>query len=77
MMVEPKCLYEHNTDKTEKQHCVKNQTEVLKMKKLYIITGAAGHLGNTIIRMLRNMAVETRGLILPNEEVQEKETFGI
>lgn len=46
-------------------------------EKLYIITGAAGHLGNTIIRMLRNMAVETRGLILPNEEVQEKETFGI
>ncbi len=42
------------------------------MKKLYIITGAAGHLGNTIVRTLRNMAVETRGLILPNEEIQEK-----
>lgn len=37
------------------------------MKKLYIVTGAKGHLGNTIIRMLRKQKQEVRGLILPNE----------
>ena len=37
------------------------------MKRLYIITGANGHLGNTIISLLPNTACEIRGLILPQE----------
>lgn len=37
------------------------------MNKLYIITGAAGHLGGTIIRILKSQDVEVRGLILPSE----------
>ncbi len=38
------------------------------MKRLYIITGAAGHLASTIIRYLRNTDCLIRGLILPSEE---------
>lgn len=38
------------------------------MKKLYIITGANGHLGNTIIRMLKEKNELVRGFILPHEE---------
>lgn len=37
------------------------------MRKLYIITGAAGHLGSTIIRQLCRKGAEIRGLILPEE----------
>ena len=37
------------------------------MKQLYIITGANGHLGNTIIRLLEKRDVLVRGLILPSE----------
>lgn len=36
-------------------------------KQLYIITGANGHLGNTIIRMLAKQDCAVRGLILPGE----------
>ena len=32
-----------------------------------IITGAAGHLGNTIIRMLKGREIVIRGLLLPHE----------
>ena len=39
------------------------------MNRLYIVTGAAGHLGNTIIRMLKERKVAVRGLILPSETV--------
>lgn len=50
------------------------------MKEIYIITGANGHLGNTIIRILerrlrhgqKNIA-DIRGLILPGEEPPFKE----
>ena len=35
--------------------------------RLYIITGANGHLGNTIIRLLEKRDVLVRGLILPSE----------
>lgn len=38
------------------------------MRKLYIVTGAAGHLGNTIVRMLRKKGEMVRGLILPSEQ---------
>ncbi len=37
------------------------------MKRLYIITGAAGHLASTIIRYLRGTDCLIRGLILPSE----------
>lgn len=37
------------------------------MKPLYIITGANGHLGNTIISLLLETDCEIRGLILPQE----------
>lgn len=37
------------------------------MKNLFIITGAAGHLGSTIIRNLIKGDSEIRGLILPSE----------
>lgn len=37
------------------------------MKKRYIITGAAGHLGSTIIRLLQDVDCEIYGLLLPEE----------
>lgn len=37
------------------------------MKKIYIVTGANGHLGSTIMRYLKRRGEETRGLILPSE----------
>lgn len=40
------------------------------MKKRYIITGANGHLGKTIIELLENQKQEIRGLILPHEHVE-------
>ena len=38
------------------------------MKRLYIITGALGHLGGTIIRQLQARGAEIRGLVLPGEQ---------
>ena len=43
------------------------------MKKLYIITGAAGHLGSTVIGMLKGKDCEVRGLILPEEQAEDTE----
>ena len=40
------------------------------MKKLYIITGAAGHLGSTIIKLLESRNQQVRGLILPSESAE-------
>lgn len=40
------------------------------MKKLFIITGANGHLGKNIIRILIKQNVLIRGLILPSEQIQ-------
>ena len=41
----------------------------MQMKTLYILTGACGHLGNTIVRMLAGRdQVEIRGLILEKEQ---------
>lgn len=37
------------------------------MLPLYIVTGAAGHLGGTIVRMLSLAGAEIRALILPSE----------
>nr|WP_317412616.1 NAD-dependent epimerase/dehydratase family protein [uncultured Solibaculum sp.] len=41
------------------------------MKKVFIVTGATGHLGSTIIRMLRQKGEEVRGLILPNQQAED------
>ncbi len=37
------------------------------MEKLYIVTGAAGHLAGTILRLLSKTGCRARGLILPGE----------
>ena len=41
------------------------------MKNRYIITGANGHLGGTLIRMLQNTKAEVYGLVLPNEKCED------
>ena len=33
----------------------------------WIVTGAAGHLGGTIVRLLQERKAEVRGLVLPHE----------
>lgn len=38
------------------------------MNKLYLITGAAGHLGSTIVRRLLELNKDVRALVLPNEK---------
>lgn len=41
------------------------------MKKIYIITGANGFLGNNIIRKLeQNSENEIRALVLPNDSIK-------
>lgn len=42
--------------------------EVLSVKPLYLITGAAGHLGGTLVRALRDKDCQVRGLLLPGEK---------
>lgn len=44
--------------------------EVFYMKRLYIITGANGHLGNTLIRLLSKQDCTIRGLILSGEHAK-------
>ncbi|WP_040196528.1 NAD-dependent epimerase/dehydratase family protein [Candidatus Soleaferrea massiliensis] len=41
------------------------------MKTLYIVTGANGHLGSTIIRILRRQHKQVRGLILDGEDCRD------
>lgn len=38
--------------------------------KLYIVTGANGHLGSALMRILSERGLETRGLILPGEKAE-------
>ena len=45
------------------------------MRKRYIITGANGHLGSTIIRMLTGKNMEVYGLILPGECAQDHDNI--
>lgn len=42
------------------------------MKRVYIITGANGHLGGTLVRALQGQPVEVRGLILPGETAVDR-----
>lgn len=44
------------------------------MKTMYLVTGANGHLGSTVIRLLKKNGEAVRGLILPSESAEEKET---
>ena len=37
------------------------------MKKIYIVTGANGHLGSTILRLLQSKNCQVRALVLPEE----------
>ena len=37
------------------------------MAPIYLVTGAAGHLGGTLIRLLRRRGAQVRGLLLPTE----------
>ena len=41
------------------------------MDRIYIVTGANGHLGGTIVRMLRRAGAAVRGLVLPAEKVAD------
>lgn len=38
------------------------------MKRIFLVTGAAGHLGGTLVRMLLRRGETVRGLILPTEQ---------
>ena len=37
-------------------------------RRVYLVTGANGHLGSTIIRLLQKRHENVRGLILPGEK---------
>lgn len=41
------------------------------MKKIYIVTGAAGHLGSTMLRKLDRIGAPVRALLLPQEQPPE------
>ena len=41
------------------------------MKKLFIVTGANGHLGGTIVRMLNGRPVQVRGLVFGDKKKQD------
>ncbi|MGI6199188.1 MAG: NAD-dependent epimerase/dehydratase family protein [Christensenellales bacterium] len=42
------------------------------MKKRYVVTGACGHLGSTIVRMLQRAGESVYGLVLPGEPAQDQ-----
>jgi len=46
------------------------------MDKLYLVTGANGHLGNTLVRLLRQQLIEVRALILPNDSEKVLKSLG-
>lgn len=69
-MVAAICCSYYNTDKKVNQQCVCYLKEVSIMKKLYIVTGANGHLGSTLLRSLEHQDCQVRGLVLPDEAVQ-------
>ncbi len=45
------------------------------MKSVYIITGAAGHLGGTLIRMLSKRDCQVRGLLLPDQRMENQKNI--
>lgn len=46
------------------------------MSELYIVTGANGHLGNSVVRKLREQGKRVRGLILKNDPTTLLENLG-
>lgn len=48
----------------------KNRKGCRKVKGILVITGAGGHLGNTILRLSRGADLELRGLVLPGEDTR-------
>ena len=47
------------------------------MPNLYIVTGANGHLGNSIARLLLNQNHHVRGLILPTDSDKMLRKLGV
>ncbi|MBE0701502.1 MAG: SDR family NAD(P)-dependent oxidoreductase, partial [Acholeplasmataceae bacterium] len=47
------------------------------MQKLYIVTGANGHLGNTIVRTLVKQNLSVRAFILANDKDKMLKTLGV
>ena len=48
------------------------------MKRLFIVTGANGFLGNNIIRQLeQNPENEIRALVLPNDKIHSLEVYAV
>lgn len=47
------------------------------MNKLYLVTGANGHLGYTIVSLLRKQAKHVRGLILPKDSDERLKELGV
>ncbi len=47
--------------------CLPGKAGIIMLQPLYIVTGAMGHLGNTIVRKLLEQGKEVRGLALPGE----------
>ena len=41
---------------------------MVAVRRLYLVTGAAGHLGNTVVRMLAEKGKKVRSLVLPGEK---------
>ena len=47
------------------------------MNSLYLVTGANGHLGFTISKLLRSQAKHVRGLVLPHDNAARLEALGV
>jgi dihydroflavonol-4-reductase len=47
------------------------------MSMLFIVTGANGHLGNTICRLLKNQNQDVRGFILPSDSDKMLKELGV
>lgn len=47
------------------------------MQRLYLVTGANGHLGYTLVSMLRKQAKHVRGLILPKDSSDRLDRLGV
>lgn len=42
------------------------------MEKTYLVTGACGHLGGTLVRLLERTGAQVRGLRLPEEQARDR-----
>ena len=58
----------YTTSKEDNQQgCLIFQTEAMLMSVTFIVTGAAGHLGSTIVRLLSQAGQNVRALSLAGE----------